>query len=97
VADVVVAVAGADVAAAVSSPARGEVVPAATFFDFLGFFPFFYVTKNRVSYPNRFSRCISSYLLPTPDRFEAVEEANVLEQIREEPETRRYNEDSHTK
>lgn len=34
-----------------------------------------------------------TYLLPAPQGLEAVKEPNVLEQIREQPETRRYSED----
>lgn len=36
----------------------------------------------------------STYLLPAPERFETVKETNILEQIREQPETRRHSEDS---
>jgi hypothetical protein len=35
-----------------------------------------------------------TYLLPAPQRLEAVEKANILEQVREEPKTRRDSEDS---
>lgn len=34
----------------------------------------------------------NTYLLPAPQRLETVEESHVLEQVREQPETRRHGE-----
>jgi hypothetical protein len=36
---------------------------------------------------------MKAYLLPTPQGLETIKEANILKQVREQPETRRNNKD----